>query len=99
MSKYTYWKLLDWIIGIVGLIFIILEPSAFFEPNLYEMSLYHTPYMIPQRIVGIFLTYCCLSLIYRALNKKINWVIHYSLIIIPYIALTILYIIAIKSGM
>ena len=98
MSKYTYWKLIDWIIGGIGLLCIIFEPSKFFEPNLYEPSLYSNPYMIPQRIVGAFLIYCFLSGIYWVINKKINMVVHYSLIIAIYIAITILYVIAVKSG-
>lgn len=98
MSKYTYWKLIDWIIGGIGLLCIIFEPSKFFEPNLYEPSLYSNPYMIPQRIVGAFLIYCFLSGIYWITNKKINMVLHYSLIIAIYIAITILYVIAVKSG-
>lgn len=98
MSKYTYWKLIDWIIGGIGLLCIIFEPSKFFEPNLYEPSLYSNPYMIPQRIVGAFLIYCFLSGIYWVINKKINMVVHYSLIIAIYIAITILYVIAVQSG-
>lgn len=98
MSKYTYWKLIDWIIGGIGLLCIIFAPSKFFEPNLYEPSLYSNPYMIPQRIVGAFLIYCFLSGIYWVINKKINMVVHYSLIIAIYIAITILYVIAVQSG-
>ena len=93
MSKYTYWKLIDWIIGGIGLLCIIFAPSKFFEPSLYS-----NPYMIPQRIVGAFLIYCFLSGIYWVINKKINMVVHYSLIIAIYIAITILYVIAVQSG-
>lgn len=93
MSKHTHWKLIDWIIGGLGLIFIISEPS-----NLYEPSLYSSPYKIPQRIVGLFLIYCFLSVIYWLLNKKINMVVHYSLIIAIYIAIAVLYVIAVQSG-
>lgn len=99
MSKYTYLKLINWIIGGIGLICIMFAPSKFFEPNLYEPSLYSNPYKIPQRIVGIFLIYCFLSGIYWLINKKINMVVHYSLIIAMYIAITILYVIACNSGM
>lgn len=98
MSKYTHWKLIDWIIGGIGLICIYLEPSNFFEPNLYEPSLYSSPYNIPQRIVGLFLIYCFLSIIYWVINKKTNMVVHYSVIIAIYIAITILYVIAVQSG-
>ncbi|MFR3498004.1 MAG: hypothetical protein ACLTT7_03145 [Paraclostridium bifermentans] len=97
MSKHT-WKLIDWIIGGIGLICIYLSPSNFFEPNLYEPSLYSSPYKIPQRIVGLFLIYCFLSIIYWVINKKTNMVVHYSIIIAIYIAITILYVIAVQSG-
>lgn len=69
-----------------------------FEPNLYEPSLYSAPYNIPQRVVGIFLIYCFLSVIYWIIKKKINMVVHYSLIITIYIAITVLYVIAVQSG-
>lgn len=97
MSKHI-WKLIDWIIGGFGLIFIYLAPSKFFEPNLYDPSLYSSPYNIPQRIVGLFLIYCFLSVIYWVIKKKINMVVHYSLIIAIYIAITVLYVIAVQSG-
>lgn len=97
MSKHT-WNIIDWIIGGLGLIFIISEPSKFFEPNLYEPSLYSAPYNIPQKVVGIFLIYCFLSVIYLIIKKKINMVVHYSLIITIYIAITVLYVIAVQSG-
>lgn len=97
MSKHI-WKLIDWIIGGFGLTCIYLAPSNFFEPNLYEPSLYSSPYNIPQRIVGIFLIYCFLSVIYWVIKKKINMVVHYSLIIAIYIAITVLYVIAVQSG-
>lgn len=97
ISKHT-WKLIDWTIGGIGLICIYLAPSNFFEPNLYEPSLYSSPYKIPQRIVGLFLIYCFLSIIYWVINKKINMVVHYSIIIAIYIAITILYVIAVQSG-
>ncbi|MCU9815806.1 hypothetical protein [Paraclostridium sp. AKS73] len=97
MNKHI-WNLIDWIIGEFGLIFIISEPSKFFEPNLYEPNLYSSPYNIPQRIVGLFLIYCFLSVIYWVIKKKINMVVHYSLIIAIYIAIAVLYLIAVQSG-
>lgn len=98
LSDYKSWKILELFIGVLGISFIISEPSQFYEPNLYEMSIYHTPYMIPQIIVGIFLAYCFLLLINSARNKKIGLVVYYSFIIIPYILITILYITIVNSG-
>lgn len=53
---------------------------------------------MPQRVVGIFLIYYFLSVIYWLRKKKINMVVHYSLIIAIYIAITVLYVIAVQSG-
>jgi hypothetical protein len=94
MSKYKDWKMLDWIIGGIGIICIISEPTRFFEPSLYS-----NPYKIPQMVVGVFLIYCFLSVIYWIINKKINMAIHYFLIVAIYIAITILYVVAVNSGM
>lgn len=102
MSKYTYWKILDWIIaGIVAISFLEV-PGWFLKHNPDNLpkigTVYGYPYNIPIMIAGVFLIYCFLSGVYWIKNKKINMVVHYCLIATMYITITMLYVIAYNSG-
>ena len=81
MSK--YWKHLDWIIGGIVTIFYL------YAPMLFEQYSYSSPYKIPIIVVVVFLIYCFLSGIYWMMNKKLNMVFHYCLIIGIYLLATI----------
>jgi len=103
MSKYTYWKLLDWIIaGIIAISFFEV-PGWFLKhkpDNLpIKGTVYGYPYNIPIMIAGVFLIYCFLSGVYWLINKKIHMVVHYCLVASICIAIAMLYVIAYNSGM
>ncbi|WP_270507113.1 hypothetical protein [Paraclostridium sordellii] len=91
MSKYL--KLLNWVSGGIITIFFLYGPMLSVQ---YECSLISKS----SRIVTIvFLLYCLLSAIYWLINKKLNLVVHYSLILTIYIGLSfILFIIAASIG-
>ncbi|MBS6509862.1 MAG: hypothetical protein KH369_16790 [Paraclostridium bifermentans] len=90
MKNFKDWKMLDWIIaGIVAISFVSV-PDWLLEYNSYT---------IPIILASIFLIYCFLSGLYWAIHKKINMVIHYSLIVTLYITIATLYVIACNSGM
>ncbi|TAN64561.1 hypothetical protein WS9_013775 [Paraclostridium sordellii 8483] len=90
MNNFKDRKMLNWIIaGIVAMSFVSV-PDWLLEYNSYT---------IPIILAIIFLIYCFLSGLYWAIHKKINMVIHYSLIITLYLAIAILYVIASNSGM
>lgn len=75
MSKYR--KLIDWVIGLIVTIFFLYGPSYFFVINPYV-----NPYKIPVIVLGSFLSYCILSIIYWTTNTNIKLAVHYILIFV-----------------
>lgn len=91
MSKYL--KLINWIIGGIVTIFFL------YGPMLSEQYGCFLIYTSSQVVAGLFLIYCLFSAIYWIVNKNLNLVIHYCLIVGIYILFSfLLFIIAVSIG-
>lgn len=91
MSKYR--KLIDWVIGLIVTIFFLYVPSYFFVINPYI-----NPYKIPMIVLGSFLAYCILSIIYWTINKNMKLAVHYILMFVADIV-SIIFLIVIAAYM